>query len=61
MSVILVEDLQSKKEVLSIRLLKCFILFYVCGCLASMYICAPHACLVPVQSTRGLQIWNWSY
>lgn len=30
-----------------------FVLYHVCECFVSMYICAPHACLLLEVSSRG--------
>lgn len=51
----LADHLQSKKEILSNRFLN--VIFYACGCFASMHVCAPHAYLVswsPKESTGSL-------
>jgi hypothetical protein len=35
---------------------------FMCMYFVCMYMCAPCACLMPMEVRRGLQIhWNWSY
>ena len=41
--------------------LKRFMCMYVC-IYASIYVCAPHVCLVPVETRKQCSIsWNYSY
>jgi hypothetical protein len=44
-----------------ISLYKNFLLFYVYKSCTYMYICAPLACLMPVNARRGhWSLWNWN-
>lgn len=36
--------------------------FYIHRCLAYIYVCVPHVCLLPMEAKRGHQIpWYWGY
>jgi hypothetical protein len=41
-------------------ILKIIVLFYVWGCFASIYVCAPPVLLMPIDG-RCQVPWNWSY
>jgi hypothetical protein len=38
-----------------------FIYFYVHGCFVYLYVCAPHVCLMSVETRSHQILWNWSW
>lgn len=57
-----VRESSSMRSLTRIFPLDLFIFFYVYECYSCMYVCVPHASLVPSEIRRGHRIpWKWNY